>query len=83
MGFLVTMLKEIFIDMLPFLLMQMAVVLAYSFASVLLHASDRAPEAFDSPTSSFFTSYNLLVLAAGTDKVLPDLKPSLRPYTDP
>ena len=67
MAFLVTMLGEILLDMAPFLVLQLAVVLAYSYASLLLHLNDSAPDEYASLYSAAFTSYNLLVHAAGTD----------------
>ena len=68
MAFLMTMLTEILIDMIPFLLLQAAVVLTFSFSSVLLHISDDASaDEFGTLSLAVFASYNLLIHAAGTD----------------
>jgi len=68
MAFLMTMLYEIVRDMVPFLLLQAAVVLTFSFAAVLLHVdSSASADEFGTLSSAVFTSYNLLVHAAGTD----------------
>lgn len=68
MAFLMTMLYEILFDMVPFLLLQAAVVLTFSFSSVLLHVNDVASaDEFGTLGLAVFVSYNLLIHAAGTD----------------